>query len=247
LHRCLIPNARRVRAFTTTDEEPMNLKKGTIQLFQALQRIAGGDVKHINAGAIAAAKARDAMAQFDAATGGISAINPDDGGPAYPQHDVDMYGIHRTTGGMSVRDAFAAQAPEIPSWFKYENPEPAPAMPRADKELSPAHYQQLQGLGDYLEDDQVDPEVVAYRDRTRAANRAHNSWSMRGKARELAAWRWFYADAMLDERDGGRIDSSRDASMRAALVQLRDRIMNDQGVGVVDIDGLLRQLGDERE
>lgn len=134
-----------------------------------------------------------------------------DGGPAFPHtfqtlaaplnaEPGRLYPAEQVTmvcHGMSTRDYFAAHAPAMPDWFNWKNPEPFPAAPRADKELSQEHYQQWQGLGDYLEDHEVAPEVLAFRERRDDILAKQATWNQHDSFGKFTAWRWAYADAMV--------------------------------------------------
>lgn len=105
---------------------------------------------------------------------------------------------------ISLRDYFAARAPlEIPSWFRLHRAEKKPAMPSARRELTSEQLDQWQGLGDYLEDDDVDPEVLEFRDRYDAASHAVGAWEEAYERDRYLAWRWAYADLMIAAREEG--------------------------------------------
>lgn len=94
------------------------------------------------------------------------------------------------------RDFFAAHAPaEIPAWFKIEFP-PEPPLP-SSHELTDKQRSQWEGLGDWLCKSEVDPEVIAYRDRYHAALKAIEKHSRDRAAALFAAWPWHYADIII--------------------------------------------------
>ena len=56
----------------------------------------------------------------------MSALNT--GGPAFPCDELDQGGpqVYQQFHGMTLRDYFAAHAPEMPKWFRHEADEPIP-------------------------------------------------------------------------------------------------------------------------
>lgn len=123
------------------------------------------------------------------------------GGPAFPTVDANRpedYGTH----GMSLRDYFATKAPaDIPSWFKYEPPTELPSIPDFRNELPRELHSEWEGLGDWLDDHEVDPAVLAFRDRHESALEARDQWLRARETGRYFAWRWYYADAMLRARE----------------------------------------------
>lgn len=83
-------------------------------------------------------------------------------GPEYPQPK-----------GMTLRDYFAAHAPDVPDWFKHAAPTPIPLVSDAAVVGDAAHYK---------------------------AKAERNNWIDEQKAAKFFAWRGFYADCMVAER-----------------------------------------------
>jgi hypothetical protein len=143
-----------------------------------------------------------------------------DGGPAFPlttpaaEWDADNGGW-RVTGsaisGMTLRDYFAAHAPEVPEWFKFATP-PLP---------TPLHYSvaltMVPGYRDLYDRDRntlrtwmsdgsydIEPPLQAIGDaahRLIAERNLQMQEAMRANAAgRFFAWRWYYADQMLAGR-----------------------------------------------
>lgn len=94
------------------------------------------------------------------------------------------------------RDYFAAHAPtDIPAWFRTEHP-PAPIFPKP-ADLSEKHRRQWEGLGEWLEPHEVDPEVIVFRDLYHEALKAKDAYDAACAAATFFAWRWHYADQMI--------------------------------------------------
>ncbi len=138
------------------------------------------------------------------------------GGPAFPmirdmRHSPDW--DHEP--GMNLRDWFATHAPtEIPNWFKHE-----PANPRARvlsceeavrfaPDFSARTLDEINQAEDWLRDPFSDPigrpELVrACWDAMRAIANSRNlfeSGARQTEAERYIAWRWHYADLMLQRR-----------------------------------------------
>lgn len=97
----------------------------------------------------------------------------------------------------SRRDYFAANAPAgIPEWFCFDYP-PKPKLPDRHAELSEQHRKQWEGLGDWLEDHEVDAEVLAFRERYHAALKATDQHEKDFAVAQFLAWRFRYADMMI--------------------------------------------------
>lgn len=100
------------------------------------------------------------------------------------------------------RAYFAAHAPDVPDWFKWENPQAKPVLERADKVLSREAYALWEGRHfDVILDEEYRkkfmPEVRAFTEHQDATQRAIDYWSMKDHLGRIAAWRWAYADAMM--------------------------------------------------
>lgn len=100
------------------------------------------------------------------------------------------------TSALSRRDYFAAHAPaDIPPWFQFAF-RSEPSLPNFN-DLSPAQQEQWHGLGDWLEDSDVDPLVLDFRDRYHSAQKARLQYEHERAEAMFIAWRWHYADIML--------------------------------------------------
>lgn len=95
------------------------------------------------------------------------------------------------------RDWFAAQAPAVPDWFEWAPADPMPEYPDPHQRLTDEQRGEWDGLGDWLDDKDVDPAVLAFRDEYRAACAASTAWHNRKTLGREVAWRWHWADAML--------------------------------------------------
>ncbi|KWC56541.1 hypothetical protein [Burkholderia ubonensis] len=147
-----------------------------------------------------------------------------DGGPAFPINDHQF--VHRVgaaavegitdsaerdriyteataraSAGMTLRDFFAAKAPgEIPVWFKYVPVVPRPEVP-VPREILPADQcKEFEGLGEWLDEEDVSPEVNEFHERYVLAHRAAEAWDAEQVVARYFAWRWHYADMMLRAR-----------------------------------------------
>ncbi len=126
------------------------------------------------------------------------------GGSAYPRSVVfnqhgDIY--DHGSDGATMRDYFAALAPkEIPEWFVHEFNEPRPAILRPEEHLSEEHRKQYSGLGEWLDRDEVAPEVLAYTDADKKRDDEREEWFRQKEQSRYLTWRWAYADAMLKAR-----------------------------------------------
>lgn len=97
---------------------------------------------------------------------------------------------------LSRRDYFAAHAPmDIPAWFKLDF-RPRPELPDPST-LAPEHRKQWDGLGDWLSEDEVAPEVLAFRKRYLAGLEADDRYAQEFSQAEFIAWRWHYADMII--------------------------------------------------
>lgn len=104
--------------------------------------------------------------------------------------------------GMSLRDYFAARAPErIEEWFVYVHPTQRPALLFAHLELDAEEQRQFEGLGDWINPEDVSEKVRDFAARANAAHEAAEAYD-RGRSRaRYCAWRYAYADAMLEARE----------------------------------------------
>lgn len=110
-----------------------------------------------------------------------------DGGPAFPA----PAGVqHITTCGMTLRDYFAARAPETPaSWFK-------PSLPVRP----PDKWVGCDGWQFDTEDDAATRCGLAYSNDNAPLIA---KWEEECAVAKYVQWRWAYADAMLAARQGG--------------------------------------------
>ena len=118
-----------------------------------------------------------------------------DGGPAFP------CGEHGTVlGGMTLRDYFIAHAPSSPQpWFSPSMPD-CPELPRRYAELSQPQREQLEGLGDWLEEADCDPVVVDFARRYKEAAKAQEEWGKSLEKERLMQWPLAWADEMISRR-----------------------------------------------
>lgn len=131
----------------------------------------------------------------------------DDGGPAFPRdHASDGH------NGMSLRDYFAAKAPtEIPDWFRCSG-QPVPSAPTTEQALQQVKgfdsfsYSQKDTLRAWLRDPVFDLEAdiadigAAANEIMRLAELDRENVRRENTAARYYAWRWAYADAMLNAR-----------------------------------------------
>jgi hypothetical protein len=129
---------------------------------------------------------------------------PHTGGPAFPAQPTQRIAPGVTVesnNGMTLRDYFAARAPErIEEWFSYKHPTPRPDIPWPHEELDAEEQRQLDGLGDWIPGDQVSEKVKEFAVRYRAALDAGQAWDRECWRAKFCAWRYAYADAMLEAR-----------------------------------------------
>jgi hypothetical protein len=158
-----------------------------------------------------------------------------DGGPVFPATEAN--GLNSGWDGMNLRQYYAAHAPaEIPDWFEFTPATPRPAMPDKFTELTDEQRNQLEGLGDWLEETQVDLEVVEFARRLQKAREETKAWHLAKESGRYIAWRWHYADMMLSGgagfTAGATIDRVRD-DLAAALRDAREvvrQVSNDMRV-----------------
>lgn len=125
--------------------------------------------------------------------------------PAFPSTNEVRVDQFMTGGhpGMTLRDYFIAHAPAEPQpWF-----EPAmqarPAIPIPDETLSPELYKQWDGLGDWLNPEDADADVIAFDSIFRAAREGAIKWEFERAKQRYIQWPAAWADAMLAARAGG--------------------------------------------
>lgn len=121
--------------------------------------------------------------------------------PSQEQIDYPSNSVMQYYAGMTLRDYFAARAPQpAPDWFKHEPSSKRPVAPDAAL-LTDAQREQLAGLGDYYDFTDVDAEVVAFAEARDAAAEALEAWRNEQRRIKFFAWRWFYADMMIKTRE----------------------------------------------
>lgn len=104
---------------------------------------------------------------------------------------------------MNTRDYFAAHAPAVPDWFEYVDAVTLWTLPAVPTHWTPAQRKQWEGYGDYLEDKDCSPEVLAFAQEWTRLNdliRVENPQLIRENADgRFFAWRYYYADRMMEE------------------------------------------------
>jgi hypothetical protein len=121
-----------------------------------------------------------------------------DGGPAFPPNagwrDDDL-----SARGMSMRDYFAAHAPEVPDWFEHTPPKrELPENPKTD-ELDETHRKTAE---DWRRDPIFDlpEELEWWGDKVKAYADAKSRWQTENQIARLVQWRYVYADEMVEQR-----------------------------------------------
>jgi hypothetical protein len=139
----------------------------------------------------------------------------DSGGPAFPQEWDDGNGKWREHG-MTLRDYFAARAPEPPEWFvqTWEASARVPALPLTVPQAIAQHQDaptlnqaDRQRIAEWLNDgsydlddeelDGVAQAIKAQLDRSRSE---HIAAMTEHAIAQFFSWRWYYADEMLKAR-----------------------------------------------
>lgn len=145
----------------------------------------------------------------------------DEGGPAFPfmmknPTDSDMPGMldddpvppHtvRYHSGLSTRQYFAVRAPEAPDWFRYSPKDPRPPqfdLSEPEKELNTLEQDELRAWkdGSGMDFSKLSANVRAFMLRYQKAHSANENfqhWRMRNREEKYWAWRWYYADKMIE-------------------------------------------------
>ncbi|WP_186251691.1 hypothetical protein [Burkholderia gladioli] len=129
---------------------------------------------------------------------------PADGGPAFPLSNsgFDLRGTtHECVNGMTLRDYFAIRAPsEIPDWFRFTPATERPVVPIPHECLTDKQYREWEGLGDWLNLEDVSEEIKAFDARYEKSRDAAAVWDAELLAGRYFAWPWAYADEMLKAR-----------------------------------------------
>ena len=105
------------------------------------------------------------------------------------------------TGRLTIRDHFAAMAPDVPLWFAHaEEPKPEPPENPTDAAgPEPAADQGWQVRAAWVEKiNQIGHKTEHLREQYK---RDFELWRNRDHMARLAQWRWAYADAMVRARD----------------------------------------------
>lgn len=106
--------------------------------------------------------------------------------------------------GMTLRAYFAARAPEeIPHWFKPVMPEyTGPAGPKLE-DIDNDHDRKL--AKQWMEEETFDlpPRLQWFEDERRAAEEASAAFAKICEAHRYFAWRWHYADRMVEMGECG--------------------------------------------
>lgn len=127
-------------------------------------------------------------------------MHSETGGPAFPI--VTDYGKRMENAeGISARDYFASRAPaEIPDWFQIEPLSAAPHLP-SDEHLTNGQRFECEDLRNGIkEEEDVTIEALTYHREYVAAEAELHQWQMEHDAARYFAWRWHYADMMLEGR-----------------------------------------------
>ena len=129
----------------------------------------------------------------------------DDGGPAFPRTGEGFGNPRYDAPGMSLRDYFAAHAPEsVPGWFKHEPPAEAALPERPSWQQVDSIHQHL--VMQWQEDPCFDlPEELSwFEEKHKAYAAAETGYRHANYWARMTQWRFAYADAMLATRAKGR-------------------------------------------
>jgi hypothetical protein len=130
----------------------------------------------------------------------MMAITLKDGGPAYPHVIVGDLGQTREVHeGMSMRQWYAAHAPAVPEWFRLKDDGDWPKVPSVPDEWGPVERGEFSMIkdGSMLPAAACDDVQVFWRRYEPARVRAE-AWRQEMRQKKFFAWRWFYADMMLE-------------------------------------------------
>jgi hypothetical protein len=103
----------------------------------------------------------------------------------------------------TLRDYFAARAPECPYWFEHSPPPKREIPPMPDYlQLDESHQQIAKS---WQEDPIFDlpPELEFYGKKVQAHREATANWHVENSMGRITQWRFAYADAMMKERAHG--------------------------------------------
>lgn len=134
-------------------------------------------------------------------------MNRDDAGPAFPFVYDDTKNYEE---GMSLRDYFAAHAPnEIPNWFHGER-DPAPDVPDVKvpdefaNEFSDWRRGPVFDLTDSMQlkyGKEAADIAEVYESAWQDFWEKYDSWKHVAKLQRYFQWRWHYADMMISTRE----------------------------------------------
>jgi len=97
---------------------------------------------------------------------------------------------------MSTRDFFAAHAPDVPDWFKYEAKTNRPVMPAVPDSFT---SEQRQALDNFVCHETCHDRFVSqFVRRRQEAKAAQEAWRDACREKKFFAWRWHYADQMME-------------------------------------------------
>lgn len=125
-------------------------------------------------------------------------------GAAFPIHGQGERGI-------SKREYFAAHAPGVPDWFRYQaDGKPSEGkrdLPEPEKELTSKQQEEVRAWKDGLRfsfDNLSEPvrEFLLRYQRIHEANEKFHAWHMRCREEKYWAWRFYYADMMIKGSQG---------------------------------------------
>jgi len=97
---------------------------------------------------------------------------------------------------MNEREYFAAHAPDAPDWFKYEPPSNRPLMPATPSNFTVEQHDLLKNF--ICHDSCPDRFVSQLVRRREEAKQAQEVWRNACRERKFFAWRWYYADQMIE-------------------------------------------------
>lgn len=123
-----------------------------------------------------------------------------DGGPAFPQKEP----LTSDHAGMSLRQMYAMNAPQAPDWFRFEPENTQPGVPPVPQKWGAEQRAEFA----YIKDGSLDigaalPEVREFWRSYGPAREKLEAWRLDMRSRKFFAWRWFYADMMLETERGG--------------------------------------------
>lgn len=97
---------------------------------------------------------------------------------------------------ISRRDYFAAHAPEVPHWFRFEFDEPAPERPQLG--FSASWSTDVHGVPNVSATNPRRQEILDHAEAVTAYDREYAKWQARKQFARMVAWNWTYADKMLE-------------------------------------------------